>query len=161
MKASSARSTTTRAPAAAGAVSALKPSAAVQTSSSPRSATTTQPARSLFSALSPGIGPRCHLWDACGVSARTYGFSLLRVSLRQKARAITRASASNILHGRRLRRPRTGSARQGFSAAGGQPAPLLLLFAGDPGALAETSPRPSPPGTVGARAADPRRVGDG
>ena len=54
MKASSARSTITRAP-AASAVSALKPPAAVHTSSSPRSATTTQPARALFSALTPGM----------------------------------------------------------------------------------------------------------
>lgn len=34
------------------------------------------------------------LWAACGVSARTYGFSLLPASLRQEARAVTRANVA-------------------------------------------------------------------
>ena len=94
MNASSARSTTILAPAAASAVSALNPSAAVHTSSSPRSATTTQPARALFSELTPGMALTVKLWASCGVSARTYGFSLLPASLRQEARAVTRANVA-------------------------------------------------------------------
>jgi len=34
------------------------------------------------------------LWATCGVSARTYGFSLLPESLRQEARAVTRANVA-------------------------------------------------------------------
>jgi len=104
MKASSARSATTRAPAAAGAVSALKPSAAVHTSSSPRSATTTQPARALFSTRTPGRALTVISGSVRGLDTHLRILAPVRKPTPGSPRRHPR-QRRNIRHGRRLRSP--------------------------------------------------------
>jgi len=160
MKASFVRSTIIYVLAAARAVRGLKPSAAVHTSSSPRSTNTTQPARALFSTSTPGMA-------LAVISGQPAGSRHAPTGSRSCTRAYARKPAPSpapvpqyLSHSRRLRRtcaPRTGDRTSGFSTARGQPVLLLLLFARAPGALAATLPCPSPPSMAGARAAGPRR----
>jgi len=65
MKASFARSTIIHALAAARAVSGLKASAAVHTSSSPCQHDHHAACTRTLLYFEPGHGPRCHLWAAC------------------------------------------------------------------------------------------------